>query len=344
MGTMSDHQSRQMEFHISRQARERYGLDETLFALRGGVVLANFHAARVFAQRLNARRDLARFPERAVRAGQINAMGLIDEILHLVIELYRQQKSPRAMAAALQRLGDELGADAVDATLRHFADEFPPLAVYRREIPLDEYLEGETGGVPNREVLLEELLMLRLANANPACAPFAELFDDAALRRDTAYARIAAGLREHFDLEPFYGPANQNLIDMLRSPALAVPHSLPGQLEYIREHWGFLLGKLLYRLLGSLDLISEEEKARFGVGGGPGVGQAPVLEFAGLAVEPERFSPDQDWMPRLVLIAKNAYVWLDQLSKRHGRTITRLDEIPDEELDRSAAGASPASG
>ena len=39
---------------------------------------------------------------------------------------------------------------------------------------------------------------------------------------------------------------------------------------------------------------------------------------------------------RLVLIAKNAYVWLDQLSKKHQRPIIHLDQIPDEELDKLA--------
>ena len=39
-------------------------------------------------------------------------------------------------------------------------------------------------------------------------------------------------------------------------------------------------------------------------------------------------------MPRLVLIAKNTYVWLDQLSKKYQRAITRLDQIPDAELDQ----------
>jgi len=325
-----------MEFHISRQARERYGFDEGLFGLRGGAIVADFHAARVLAQRINARRDLARFPELAVMAGQLNAMGLIDEVLHLVVELYRRERSPRSMAAALEGLAADLGAPSLDAALRRFAEEFPPLAVHRGELSAEQYLVASTGGVPNREVLLEELLMLHLANANPATAPFAELFDDAALRRDTAYARIAAGLRSHFDREPYFGPLHQNLVDMLHSPAEAVPHSLAGQLEYIRERWGFLLGPLLYRLLGSLDLISEEEKPTFGPGGAPAPGQAPVLEFAGLAGEAERFSPDREWMPRLVLIAKNAYVWLDQLSKRHGRTLARLDEIPDEELDTLA--------
>jgi hypothetical protein len=33
-----------------------------------------------------------------------------------------------------------------------------------------------------------------------------------------------------------------------------------------------------------------------------------------------------------VLIAKSTYVWLAQMSRQYGRTIARLDEIPDEEL------------
>ena len=40
------------------------------------------------------------------------------------------------------------------------------------------------------------------------------------------------------------------------------------------------------------------------------------------------FSFEED---RLVLLAKNAYVWLDQLAKKYQREITRLDQIPDDE-------------
>ena len=39
-------------------------------------------------------------------------------------------------------------------------------------------------------------------------------------------------------------------------------------------------------------------------------------------------------MPRLVLMAKATYVWLDQLSRRYQRDIHTLDAIPDEELER----------
>src|SRR5512135_1279622 len=71
-----------MEFHISRNARDRYGFEESLYSLSGNVIFANFRAARVFAQKMNEKKDLDHFPEQAVIPGQINAMGLIDEILH----------------------------------------------------------------------------------------------------------------------------------------------------------------------------------------------------------------------------------------------------------------------
>ena len=325
------HNAPPMEFHISRQARDRYQFDQSLFSVTSNVILANFHAARVFTQKMNQQHDLVRFPEQAVRAGQINALGLIDEILHVVVGLYRDQKNPQVMAQALDWLSDRLGAEAVDAALGRFAAEFPTVAVYRRDLPADVYLDGQTNGVPNRHIVLEEMLMLWLANLNPACAPFLELFDDADLEKETVYPHIMAGLRDFFETQPRFGPDNQNLIDMLRAPALASPHSLTAQLEFIRQRWFELLGHYLLRLLSSLDLIQEEEKAVFA-----GPGPAQVYDYAGLAVEAERFSPDKDWMPNLVLVAKNAYVWLDQLSKKYRRLISHLDQVPDEELDMLA--------
>ena len=58
--------------------------------------------------------------------------------------------------------------------------------------------------------------------------------------------------------------------------------------------------------------------------------------YDSLMKEYERFSPDREWMPRVVLMAKTVLVWLDQLSKKYNRPITRLDQIPDEELDTLA--------
>ncbi|MGB8648018.1 MAG: alpha-amylase family glycosyl hydrolase [Anaerolineae bacterium] len=327
----------QMEFHVSRLARDKYQFDQSLFGLNGNVIFANFRAARVFAQRINNKRDLASFPEQTIRAGQINALGLIDEILHYITGLYREQVNPQAMQGALESLYDALGRPAVDNTLRRFADQFPAVAVYRREVDADAWLEGETDGVPNRQIALEEMLMLWVANMNPACAPFLELFDDDTLEKETAYPKIIAGLGAFFADKPPFGPDHQTLVDMLRAPAIAIPHSLTGQLQYILDRWGSFLGtyltRFLYRLLGALDLIKEEEKLSLL---GPGPAHVPVYDFRQMEAEPERFSPDKDWMPNLIMLAKNSYVWLDQLARRYQRPITRLDQVPDEELDKLA--------
>jgi glycosidase len=322
-----------MEFHVSRKARDFYQFDDSLFSLSGNVILPNFHAARVFSQKINEKRDLVTFPEQAIKAGQINAMGLIDEILHYIVSLYRDEKNSKVIQQALDWLYEKFGKLTVDEILQKFADEFPTVAIYRREIELDAYLEGKTAGVPHRQIVLEEMLMLWLANMNPAFSPFIELFDDSGLERETPYLQIISSLRAFFNTQPFFGPDHQNLLDMLRNPALVVPHSLSGQLEYIRERWGFLLGKYFYRLVSSLDLIKEEEIAEERRMAFWGRAPAEVYEFLGMEEEPERFSRDLEWMPRLVLMAKNVYVWLHQLSRKYRRSIYRLDQIPEEELD-----------
>src|SRR4030042_4398952 len=92
-----------MEFHVSRKARDLYRFDDSLFYIRGNVIFPNFHAARLFAQKINENRDLVSFPEQTIQAGQINAMGLIDEILHYMIGLYRDEKNSKVMEQAVDR-------------------------------------------------------------------------------------------------------------------------------------------------------------------------------------------------------------------------------------------------
>ncbi|NIR53016.1 alpha-amylase [candidate division KSB1 bacterium] len=319
------------EFHVSRHARDKYEFEEAIFSSTGNVIFANFHAARLFAQKMNEKRDLIQAPEQTVRAGLINAMGLLDEILHYVISQYRQQINPKLFEESLAWLESEIGSDEVDRSLRKFVEEFPAIAVYKKQTDVATYLKSSTDGIPNREIVLEEMLMLWVSNENPALSPFMELFDDEALEKETAYLEIVQSLRDFFETQPVFGPDNQNLIDMLRAPALASPDSLEGQLRFIRQRWGVMLGSFLQRLFSSLDFIREENKALFF---GPGPTQ--VAEFGLIEHEPEQFSPDLHWMPRLVLLAKSTLVWLDQLSKKYQRSITRLDQIPDEELDSLA--------
>ena len=333
------------EFHVSRAARERYNLDAPLFSLHGSLMLADLEAAQKVAHKINAKRDAARFPERAVRAGDLYAAGLIDEVLHLLVAGY-VERHPDFFEKALATLTSSLGEAAVERTLTRFATDFPAKPVYAGNMRVGDYLEGQTDGVPHRHVVLEELLMLWLANQNPAFERFTELFDDRALREETAYEGVIEGLSGFAEGEPAAGPEGESLLALLRAPFLSNPTSLEGQLGHLRG-WADFLGEgfqnLMTELLRSRDVI-EEERREGGFGGpGPsvvlnedilrGAAYAQGAHAQAEAVEYERFSPDKSWMPRVVMLAKSTYVWLDQLSKGYGRPITRLDEIPDEELD-----------
>ena len=339
------------EFHVSRASRDRYGFADVLFSITGNVIFADIGAAREFAHRVNLVRDVESHPEKAMHPGALNAMGLIDEASHALVQVYREERDPRVMKDALTWFGSRLGGDELDRTLLAFSDQFPTVEVYRNKQQAREWLLASTAAVPNRALALEELMMLWLANRNPAFKPFCELFEDEGLQKSTAYKILTEGFRDYFETRPKL--ESQNLVDVLRAPALASPDSLAGQLAYIREKWVPLLGGLggsLRRLLTALDILQEEEKAiwmryhppahdHFGggvtLGGDSSISAVPSYGWAG-EHEYEAFSPDVDWMPRTVMMAKSVYVWLDQLSRQYGRGIHRLDEVPDEELDQLA--------
>jgi glycosidase len=311
----------EFEFHISRKSRNKYKLDETIFALNGNVVLANFAAARRLAAQISTVRG------QIVPASDIFAMGLIDEILHVLIRKFEEQ-NPNAMKRAFEYVRND-----IDGTLLKFIEEFPPLTVYRGESNPGQYLNMETSGRPNRESTLEELLLLYQANINPAFNPYQELFDDHELQQQTIYLQIVSNLQTFFANEPGFGSGGETLFDVLLTPARKMPQSLQAQLEYLLERWRPFLGDIfINRILRGLDFVKEEVVRHTGPGGFGG--DAPVPTFGGYEyAEYERFSPDKDWMPRLILIAKNSYVWIDQLSRKYQRAINHLDQIPDEELE-----------
>ncbi|MEI8094773.1 MAG: alpha-amylase family glycosyl hydrolase [Spirochaetales bacterium] len=327
------------EFHISRKARDQYQFDDALFSSSGNVVFPNFLATRIFAKKMNDLRDPALHPEPSVLPGQLNAMGLIDEILHFVAGLYREENGRDLFGRALDFVALKVGRQETDEVLLRFSHHFPNVEVYKGG-DAEGYLRGSTEGLAHREVVFEEVMLLWLANANTAFEPFLELFDDRDLRSETAYGDFMDAVKEFFTTTPLFGPEKQSLIDMLRAPALAVPHSLYGQLQYIKDRWGLILGKFLMRLLSSLDFMKEEERLFWNkdAGGGGSQGYEHALSFTGGAEhEPERFSTDKEWMPKVILLAKSTLVWLDQLTKKYERPILTLREIPDAELDDMAA-------
>ncbi len=348
------------EFHISRKSREAFGFDETFFSITGDVIFANSRAAQTFAAIINDKNRIlhGEIPGAQVSASEINAMGLFHEVLHFVIDSYISERNPDAFGKLERWLSQNLGGEKTFHTERSFVQYFPPTDVYKSGQLPTEYLTGESSE-QRRSHVLTELLLLWIENRNPAFNAIAELIDDSDLRGESSYEDVIAESERFFELQPSFGPANSTLIQMLLAPIEAHPDSILDQLDFIARNWESIIGKsgLLRRLLGAVDFIREEGKyfmmmsqalaeksrrpeVRQADFRGFGERESPtVLTFrgAGREEEQENFSPDLSWMPRVVMIAKNAFVWLDQLSRKYKRSINRLDEIPDEELDVLAA-------
>jgi len=327
------------ELHISGRARRKYGFDRRLFGTDGRLLFADQDAIRELVERVNRVRRSA--PETQVGAGALNAVGLLDEIWHYVYRRFRRAKSPGLSAALERHLSRRLTPAGLEAVREGFLREFPPPGLEEGKEAQDRYLRGRTGRELNRRLVLEEILLLGLANRNPAFSPFAEFFDDSGLEKIPGYRDLIEGYRELFRRLPTFGPNGNDLFAFLVEPIVASPHSLFGQLEYVYRNWGELLSEeLRSQLLLAGDLIREEEKAR---SPGTGLSEEEEREAALARAEVglprwypddyEAFSPDLDWMPRVVMMVKNASVWFEQLSRRYGRTIARLDQIPDRELD-----------
>ncbi len=361
-----------MEFHISRSIRERLDLDDLLFSFSGNVVFANVAAARKLAEKLSALPGAEAEAAGAINAGALFAMGIIDELSHALVAKYRKDQDPAVMTEAVRWLRAHVTPAESERLLLRFVEQFPTVDVYRGRVTAEEWLRGSTEGRSNAEVALEEMVLLWIANSNPAFAPFKRLFDDQLLKRQTAYTGATKGMPAFFATRPKVTRSLGSLLDALRAPMLASPDSLKGQLDYIVEAWAEILGDDLKRLLLAIDVLREEELAiwmRFHPPGpdwhrhsAPGRGNEGFSgdEYLGFdseyeigpdgvrrrkhhgQLEYEAFSADLAWMPNVVLIAKSTYVWLEQLSKKYQRHIYRLDQIPDEELrllaDRGITG------
>ena len=331
------HRSPRQEFHIRRSMRDALSLQTALFSISGTAIFADLQAARRFAHNLERHRVATGHPDPSVRAGEIIAMGILDEVLHHMLAVRRQEQAPDLSRDLLAKLREKIGTDPLEQTLRAFCAEYPPAAVYRGDQTVDEYLDERVDGLSGRERTLEEMILLRLTNENAACRRYGELFDEKGLLAGPGYEQVVAEVERAYSQEavadPAGGPGRISVLDLLRAPARAHPGSLEAQLAFAREHWGARVGKFLTRILRSVDVLREESRVR----AQPGAGPPPAEVYRYDESEAQRFSPDTEWMPGVVMIAKSTLVWLDQLSRRYDREITRLDQVPEEELDRLAA-------
>ncbi len=346
------------DFHISKAARQKYDFAQSLFSITGNLVIANFNQARLLSDKINQKRKSGDSSNQLVTPGELNALGLLHEVFHFLIRKYEQDENPGVFKRANTFLKEDIGEKELSNILLSFVKEFPPLAVFKKEVSPKKYLSGSTGGKLNTEIILEELILLHLENLNPAASKLKEFFSDEVLHKKTKYIDLIEKTEKFFDKEKPTGAGGMHLFSLLKKPAIANPNSLEHQLEFIRKEWKIFIGEEIFtRLLKAADLIKEEYKLFVKHGGGEkatppvpvypshqqlraslkmkGKDEKPITDDESdlYIAEIEKFTEDIHWIPDVVMIAKNIFVWMHQLTEKYGFEIKTLDQIPDEELD-----------
>lgn len=320
---------------------------------RGRAKLQNFYELRKLSGHANAflrSQAPGGAQDAAIETGRLGAVACLNNVWRRLLEIWRAEVNPGGFAQAMRWLEASVGADTLGEAQREFAQLFPAEAA--RSMGAPEALASEALGGDVQ--FIADLITVRLLNENPAVGVERVLFEDSGLARAN-YDALMGGLELFFETQPGLDPSvsaaqgaggiapksgaspeasllELSLLKLLRLPIERGGDSLYSQLEFLGRYFGHLLpAGLLEQILSTLDVLREESKGRFGGGGGPGPIETP--SFAGLEALGARFSADADWMADLVLLAKNVHVWLAQLSRREGREICRLDQIPDGDLE-----------
>jgi glycosidase len=326
-----------LAFPIAREGWDRFGIGN-LLATQAPFSDENArYTVRRLADAYNGRPQPTGATPAPVRAEEFLALGILTDALRYVCLHFGLRQRPGVLGDSFAWARQRLGPDSIDRFPPTFAALFPPRDVLLARKAADAWLRDGERDLSATDRVVVESILLYLQMRNPATRLLRDLFDDTDLQKRASYVPFVVSIEEFFDSQEPSGLTGQTLFHTLRAPILASPDSLEGQLAFIREHWaGILPPEILARLELTRDLLREMDLHRAPVYGPPPV---PVFDRNQDTIwaEPAAFSRDADWMSNVVLIAKSTYVWLDQLSKRYGRPIRTLVDVPDAELDRLAA-------
>ena len=189
------------DFHISKSTRIKYKFDDSFYSLNGNLIIVNSQAARYISDKMNEVRKNEGAYDQLTTAGEINALGVLHEVYHHLINYYTQNENPGVIKRNIDFIKSALSEEKLNKVLLKFVEEFPPLAVYKGKTKTEEYLNGKTGNKSNKELILEELIILHFENTNPAAVRLNELFSDKILKENTPYNEVIIITEEFFDKE-----------------------------------------------------------------------------------------------------------------------------------------------
>lgn len=290
-----------MALRVSRTARRRYGLDE-LVPAGGHLSAPGLPALRRVAERINQARAFDETARR-VSGGELLAVSGLEERLVAELSSPAGGDADRTWGEALARLTARLGSERVEALLATHAAEFEELGTQAPAV-----------------ARFRDLVTLWLLERNAAAGEVAALLHEGIPRPGDAWLAVERVVgRErvrHLTGAPLGTEGGGSLLEQLRTLG-AAPTSTA-------------------TLLSAADALVEEQRPAFVADPGPPNEPERAPAWQPLCNPSAQYTPEAPWMADVVLVAKQVHVWLDQLSQSAGRTLSRLDEIPDAELARLA--------
>ncbi len=337
--------------YIHRGQRKAYNISGNMLTTDGRLAFNDFTAIRKVLHTINMKRS----PSWQIYPGEMRASWLLQEASLHVLRYYQDFVGGDLFGKASAYLEERAGKAMLLAVTEDFVIQFPPPQVSGGSVGAREYLEMSTRGEAHLEQVIRNSIILFLANENPANKKLKVLFDKSYLSPPESFDHLIHEVESFCMNMPPLGAGKEDIFTVLRAPFRHAPDDFDAQLDYILKYWkDYLPPDFQEQVLQGKDMMREDIMLQGGHGAAPTfvpdyqgkmrrkgmfLGKsgydASADEAAGYEEE-ERFTSDIHWMPRVVLIAKNTYVWLDQLSKTYQRDIRRLDQIPDEELDRLA--------
>ncbi|MEN8221861.1 MAG: alpha-amylase family glycosyl hydrolase [Acidobacteriota bacterium] len=296
--------------HLTSYSRDKNGIKGLSVSGTGKTLLQHFRDAEYVSDKLKENHHKYKKMSPAL----IYAVSLIDEVFQFLIDSFITGSESSYTEDCYIHLKKKLGTGTFDLFLSEYSETYGP----------DKEIKESSS------TLLKDLITLGSGYNNSAYIPFRDIFFSTKTEQNKIMFTVYSEIESFFDEVPGFGPDAVNLIRFLHIPSEKSPGSVMGQLNFILENWGDIIGDLRSKLLTGLDHLKEENKFR-------GHGSGPVSPYSFNSVseeDPENFSEDSDWMSSLVLLAKSTYVWLDQLSVMYNQDIKRIDQIPDDELDR----------
>ena len=277
---------------------------------RGDVVFRDTGDARRFADRVNA--EDGRSAATSLRPAELAAMALVHEIFHAVIGLYREKTRGRfdtLARSARQRHSATAASARRSSRSSPRSRRLQSTSISRARATRRPRSSSRARASAPSDEITEELLLLWLTNQNPAYEPVRTIVTRRGPRRHLQ------GVRRR-DAALLRGRARRSVPAARRSSTSCSrrgarpPTSILDQLKFIEGNWGHSLGldqlALWRRVLWAKDFLTEEGKYFYRGGPGPGEPLMDAMRFGRRRQdeEPRRFSPDLDWMPHVVLVAK----------------------------------------